>query len=178
VPDGRIRPHYRPRRGFDHGRPIALLPNAPIVSVLLVAAVLLFSTWGKIEHMTLVDLTALPTWPQARVGDWPSNRITLSRDDAITWNGEPISAVELPARLAAASDDGREPILILSTDGDASYGAVARTVNLIRLAGMLDALCFAGLEQHGTFSKPYGLPANRYPHAEALLPIPPPRRCA
>ncbi len=152
MPHARIRPRLSTRRAFDHGRPIALLPTAPIIGMLLIVAMLILATAGRVDHVVLVNLPPPSPW-SASAG--PTDRITVSRDGLIGWNGVRVTPAELSARMRATRYDTRAHALIFEADGQAGYGTVAETLNRIRLAGMTaHSFCFAGLERHRRYEEP------------------------
>lgn len=143
MPHTLVRPNlYAPRP-----RPIGEMNVTPFIDVLLVLLVMLILAVPMRVSLTPVDLPA---------GDPPllpfreKNTIAISADDALSWNGSPVTAEQLRAQVSAASTMDNPPPLLFAPDALASYDKAARTIALMREEGA-DSFAFVGNDRHKDF---------------------------
>lgn len=105
----------------------------PMVDVVLVLLVIMMVSANYIVSQTIkVDL------PNAASSDGPAPQVaavTLTKDGALHFNGEPVTEPVLTEKLKAAGTDP-ETSLVVSADEGAKHGAVMHVIDLARLAGI------------------------------------------
>src|SRR4051812_3352618 len=62
--------------------------------------------------------------------------VTVTKEGAFLFNGEPVSEADLAAKLAAASAGGAEVNLVVSADERALHGQVVHVIDLAKVAGI------------------------------------------
>lgn len=185
MPDGRIRPRFRPRPSFDHGRPIERpsYAAAAIVCTCLVAALLPLlraPTHAVVINLPVVNGFSPPpeAWPPGLV----VHRVAVTAANEILWNYELVTQAELVERLETARISDRRPGIVFAPEPMAGYGLSAKVLNLLVQKGVTEGyFCLDGLAGHAAFDK--GQPRYRssltriLPHArpeEPFRPKPPP----
>lgn len=162
MPDPSLRRGPAVRR-FDHGEPIGGIDPRPLLLLaLIVVGLFLLAAAKPRQHALLVELP--PPYGEGGLngGYVTANRISITDEGQVMWNGWPVSTGEFTSLLKQLKGLEPQPYLMFEPDGDAPYGAAAGTLSLIWRAGLVDeAFCFRGLEKHRTFGK-------------AALPVPPP----
>jgi len=78
-----------------------------------------------------------------------SNVLTISADDTISWNGNPVSLEQLPALFEKAGASKPEPELRFEPSMESSYEVSAQVLMAIRESG-LTKFGFVGNEKHVT----------------------------
>ena len=121
--------------------PAPALNVTPLIDVLLVLIVMLILTIPIMTHKIPIDL------PAPGRGDPPSavHRIAIAPSGALSWDGVPILAGQLPARLATVARDP-DAALEIAADGTSRYDVFAHTLATIKAAG-ITRLGFVGNEQ-------------------------------
>lgn len=122
--------------------PAPALNVTPLIDVLLVLIVMLILTIPIMTHKIPIDLPA----PGPRSSP-PSavHRIAIAPSGALSWDGAPILAGQLPARLAAVARDP-DAALEIAADGTSRYDVFAHTLATIKSAG-ITRLGFVGNER-------------------------------
>ena len=132
-----------PKAVFDHGEPIIFLSAVPIAGVVLIAATLLAMTYKPPTHAVTFDLPQPYPWREEAPA-LPVDTLGVTASGQRTWNGQPVSEVEVLEKLRANRRLPVEPILRFEPDPDASYGDAARLLALVEYAGVSwYRLCFA-----------------------------------
>lgn len=141
-----------PRRAF--ASPLATAEEAapvlnvtPLIDVLLVLIVMLILTIPMMTHKIPIDLPA----PGRAAAPTVHHRITIVPSGALRWDGLPIRAADLPARLGAIT---RDPDAALEIEADATsrYEVFAATLATIKRAGVT-RLGFVGNERFARFER-------------------------
>jgi biopolymer transport protein ExbD len=105
----------------------------PLVDVMLVLLIMFIIIIPIASHKVPLDLpgpTPLPGPPPL------AHRLDIRAGGALAWDGAPIPAAALPARLSALAADPALPELHLNAEGEARYEQVDRILALIRTAGV------------------------------------------
>ena len=125
-------------------QPIAELNTTPLIDVMLVLLIMFIITVPIATHAVKIDL---PVGPVTTNPHEPKvHRVDLSAGGRLLWDGAPIAAAELPARLdafLAARDDG---VLELRADGGARYEDFDRLLAVVKRSG-IERLAFVGNER-------------------------------
>jgi len=126
-----IRTHFYTPRG-DYA-PIAAINTTPLIDMMLVILIMLIVAIPMTTHKVPLDL---PPPDPGRTPPPPSHRLAIDAGGALAWDGRPLAAAALPARLAALAADPARPALLLDADGAARYERVDETLAAIRRAGV------------------------------------------
>ena len=122
--------------------PAPALNVTPLIDVLLVLIVMLILTIPFMTHKIPIDLPA----PGPRgVPPVLVHRIAIAPSGALSWDGVPIGAGQLPARLATVAKDP-DSALEIAADATSRYDVFARTLATIKTAG-ITRLGFVGNEK-------------------------------
>ncbi|HKR25452.1 MAG TPA: biopolymer transporter ExbD [Allosphingosinicella sp.] len=114
-----IRMRYLPPRG-DFA-PIATINTTPLVDVMLVLLIMFIMIIPVASHKVPLDLPAPDSRPAAPP---PFHRLDIAAGGALSWDGAPLAAETLPARLRAMAADPDRPVLHLGADAEARYERV------------------------------------------------------
>lgn len=122
--------------------PAPTLNVTPLIDVLLVLIVMLILTIPMMTHKIPIDLPS--SGPRT---DPPSavHRIAIAPSGALSWDGVPIRAAQLPARLASITANP-DAALEIAADPTSRYDVFAHTLGTIKQAGVT-RLGFVGNEQ-------------------------------
>lgn len=136
---------YRPLPPASTGE----LNMTPLIDVLLVLLVMILLTMPLTTHSLKVPLPA---------GDAPfavtqHNTVSITDGDALLWNGNTVTGDDLYRQLAAAAKLKDPATVRFEPDANASYERSARTIALIKDAG-IERFAFVGNERHRSFSAP------------------------
>lgn len=131
--------------------PIAAMNLTPLIDMMLVILIMLIVAIPLANHKVPVDLPV--EGPQ--MAPPPSHTLAIDAAGALAWDGRPLPAAALPARLAALSADPARPVLHLAAAGEARYERVDQVLADVRRAGVT-RLGFignqefaAGMDRHG-----------------------------
>ncbi|QNE33343.1 biopolymer transporter ExbD [Sphingomonas sp. NBWT7] len=132
--------------GSDDGEPMMDLNMTPLIDVLLVLIIMFIITIPIQTHAVKVDL------PQNAANNTPppvdpqKNKITISTDGTVAWNGAPVDQVRLRQYLDVAAAMNPEPELHFQPDPQVRYDSVDRTLAVIKRSN-ITKLGFIGNEQ-------------------------------
>jgi biopolymer transport protein ExbD len=130
-------------RGRAHDTPMGEINVTPLVDVMLVLLVIFIITAPLLARALKLDLPQAEAPPAAAQAQ--TIQLTLDAAGSLRWNAQPIGAVELSARLAAAAREVPQPELHLGAD---------RAVRYEHVAAVLAAAQKAGLERIGFVTEP------------------------
>ena len=114
------------------GAPISDVNTTPLIDVMLVLLIMFIMTVPIATHKVPVDL------PQGitEVTEPPKvHRLSLDASGALFWNGAPLPAGQLPARLAAVKAEANAE-LHFRTDAEARYERFDQVLAQIKGAGI------------------------------------------
>ena len=114
--------------------PIATINTTPLVDVMLVLLIMFIIIIPVASHKVPVDLP--PPDPTAIAAPPPVHRLDIAAGGGLAWNGAPLPAASLPARLRALAADPDRPVLHLNADGEARYEQVDIILAEIARAGV------------------------------------------
>jgi biopolymer transport protein ExbD len=121
---------------FEQGggqQPMAEINTTPLVDVMLVLLVIFIITAPLFQQAVPIDL---PKVDATKIEDKPQViQVAIDASGIVHWNGEPIHADALPARLEAAR--GGDPELHLRADRATRYEKVAEVMAAAQRAGIV-----------------------------------------
>ena len=135
-------------RRHQPARPMSDMNVTPFIDVLLVLIIMLIMVVPIMTHSLVFPL------PNGS-GSKPileTNSVVIDARDRLYWNGEVLDRQELLNQLASAASDPREPVLRFEPDELASYDASAKTLALIKDAGIKN-FAFAGNHKYRDFER-------------------------
>tara|TARA_B100001179_G_C18450486_1_gene342832 strand:- start:401 stop:784 length:384 start_codon:yes stop_codon:yes gene_type:complete len=125
----------------------------PLIDVLLVLLIMFIITIPVATHAVNIDLpVASDAPPPPDQVDPIKNKIVLTQQGEILWNGDAISQPELVRNLEITKGIQPEPELQFEPEPLASYDLSARTLNIIKASGVTK-FGFVGNEQYREFGK-------------------------
>ncbi|MFM5923627.1 MAG: ExbD/TolR family protein [Novosphingobium sp.] len=135
---------------FPDTPPMAEMNTTPLIDVLLVLLIMFILSVPVASHVTPVELPGPGPIEPARIR--PENRLSVTAQGTMTWNGAPIGEARLSATLAALVHLKPEPLVKFQPEAGAPYGVSARAINLVKTSG-LASFAFVGTEQYARFDK-------------------------
>ena len=143
--------------GRDDGEPMMEMNTTPLIDVMLVLLIMFIITIPVATHAVNIDLPAPNPNPPPDMVDPIKNKIVLTEQNEILWNGEPIDQGTLVANLQTSLTYAVEPELQFEPEPLASYDLSAKVLNIIKASGVTK-FGFVGNEKYRTFGT--GGPAN------------------
>lgn len=137
--------------GSLDGEPMMDMNMTPLIDVLLVLLIMFIITIPVATHSVDIDLPQ-PTDAPPPLIDPIKNKLVLTPQDQILWNGEPISEGQLVATLAQTTQMAVEPELQFEPEALASYSLSARVLQDIKSSGVTK-FGFVGNEKYRAFGK-------------------------
>ena len=137
--------------GKDDGAPMMDMNMTPLIDVLLVLLIMFIITIPVASHSIDIDLPT-PSPPNSEIIDRVKNKIVLTPQNEILWNGTAITPGVLVGNLEATKAISPEPELQFEPDGQASYDLSAKVLNTIKASGVT-AFGFVGNEKYREFNK-------------------------
>jgi len=134
------------------GEPMMDMNMTPLIDVLLVLLIMFIITIPVATHSVDIDL------PQPQPNDTPppidpvKNKLVLTPQDQILWNGTPISEGQLIQTLADTTQMTPEPELQFEPEALASYELSARVLQDIKSSGVTK-FGFVGNDKYRQFGK-------------------------
>ena len=137
--------------GSDDGAPMMDMNMTPLIDVLLVLLIMFIITIPVATHAVNIDLPQPdPNPPPEDQIDPVKNKIVLTQDGEILWNGDTINQSQLVRNLELTRDIEPEPELQFEPEALASYDISAKTLNIIKASGVTK-FGFVGNEQYRSF---------------------------
>ncbi|MCB2073632.1 MAG: biopolymer transporter ExbD [Novosphingobium sp.] len=139
--------------GKDDGSPMMEINTTPLIDVMLVLLIMFIITIPIATHSVDIDLPVPDNNPPPpNQIDSVKNKVVLTRDGEILWNGDSINGGELVRNLKLTLDMKPEPELQFQPEADASYDLSAKVLNIIK-GSKVTKFGFVGNEQFSEFSK-------------------------
>lgn len=138
--------------GKDDGSPMMEMNTTPLIDVMLVLLIMFIITIPVATHSVDIDLPVPSPQDNPPPVDPIKNKIVLTPDNLILWNGTPINDSELVSNLNASKAMSVEPELQFEPDQQASYDLSIRVLNLIKVSGVTK-FGFVGNEKYRQFGK-------------------------
>jgi biopolymer transport protein ExbD len=133
------------------GEPMMDMNMTPLIDVLLVLLIMFIITIPVATHSVDIDLPQ-PTNNPPPLVEPIKNKLVLTADDAILWNGNPIDQGQLVAALQASTQMNPEPELQFEPEALASYSLSARVLQIIKSSGVTK-FGFVGNDKYRDFGK-------------------------
>ena len=134
------------------GEPMMDMNMTPLIDVLLVLLIMFIITIPVATHSVDIDLPQGNPPPQYIVIDPVKNKLILTTQDAILWNGTPVNEGQLVTLLNETTGMNPEPELQFEPEALASYEITARVLNDIKASGVTK-FGFVGNEKYRQFGK-------------------------
>lgn len=139
--------------GNDDGSPMMEMNTTPLIDVMLVLLIMFIITIPVATHSIDIDLpVATPPTDTPPPVDPIKNKIVLTVDNKILWNGEQISGPTLRDLLQQSLNYSVEPELQFQPEPNASYDLSATVLQVIK-ASKVTKFGFVGNEQFSEFDK-------------------------
>jgi biopolymer transport protein ExbD len=138
--------------GKDDGAPMMEMNMTPLIDVLLVLLIMFIITIPVATHSVDIDLPVPDPNPPEDMVDPIQNKIVLTPNNEILWNGEPITPNTLVANLQTSLTFAVEPELQFEPEAQASYDLSAKVLNIIKGSGVTK-FGFVGNEKYRVFEK-------------------------
>lgn len=147
---------FRPA-AFDHGEPISRIVLGPVAGVLLVVSAIVMLGLPPKTHALYIDLPPplnFEAWPEWLTPP-PVDRLSLTGDGQIHWNGTPVDRQQLVTLIEATREETPQPGLIFEPADDAAYGEALQVLGLLHAMGATHSqFCLAGLTRNRQFELP------------------------
>ncbi len=138
--------------GRDDGSPMMEMNMTPLIDVLLVLLIVFIMSIPIATHAVAIDLPVPDPNPPQDMVDPVKNKIVLTTNNEILWNGTPITDNTLVANLQTSLTYAVEPELQFEPEALASYDLSAKVLNIIKQSGVTK-FGFVGNEKYRVFSK-------------------------
>jgi biopolymer transport protein ExbD len=138
--------------GKDDGSPMMEMNTTPLIDVMLVLLIMFIITIPVATHSVNIDLPqATPPTNTPKI-DPVKNKLVLTTQNQILWNGSPINEGNLVSLLQATKAMNPEPELQFQPEEYASYEIANRMLKIITQV-KVSKFGFVGNENFATFSK-------------------------
>src|SRR6476620_10264069 len=137
--------------GRDDGSPMMDMNTTPLIDVMLVLLIMMILSIPPATHSVNIDLPVPAPNPPTDI-DPVKNKIVISPDNQILWNGGAIDENQLVTNLEATKGLNPEPELQYQPDAQASYDLSVKVLNIIKGSGVTK-FGFVGNEQYRAFAK-------------------------
>ncbi|MBM3594626.1 MAG: biopolymer transporter ExbD [Alphaproteobacteria bacterium] len=137
--------------GKDDGSPMMEINTTPLIDVMLVLLIMFIITIPVATHSVDIDL------PVANPPDTPpppvlpdKNKVVLTQDNKILWNGNPITDRQLLDNLELSLTLPVEPELQFEPEENAAYDLSIKVLNVIK-GSEVTKFGFVGNEKYAAF---------------------------
>ena len=135
--------------GKDDGTPMMEMNMTPLIDVQLVLLIVFIMSIPVATHSVDIDLPT-PSDAPAPLVDPVKNKLVLTPNNEILWNGTPIDQGILVANLQRSLALPVEPELQFEPEAQASYDLAAKVLNIIKHSGVTK-FGFVGNEKYRVF---------------------------
>jgi biopolymer transport protein ExbD len=134
------------------GEPMMDMNMTPLIDVLLVLLIMFIITIPVATHSVDIDLPQGNPPPQDVVIQPIKNKLILTQDNQILWNGTPVDKGQLVTLLRETTRMAVEPELQFEPEPLASYDLTAKVLQIIKASGVTK-FGFVGNEKYRVFGK-------------------------
>ncbi|MDC8755892.1 biopolymer transporter ExbD [Erythrobacter sp. sf7] len=134
------------------GEPMMDMNMTPLIDVLLVLLIMFIITIPVATHSVDIDLPQGNPPPQDIQVDPVKNKLVLTSQDQILWNGTTVDSGQLVTLLSETTRMSTEPELQFEPEPLASYDITAKVLQIIKSSGVTK-FGFVGNEKYRTFGK-------------------------
>jgi len=138
--------------GKDDGSPMMEMNTTPLIDVMLVLLIMFIITIPVATHSVNIDLPQATPPTNNPIIDTVKNKLVLTTQNVILWNGSPIEEGNLVSLLQATKAMNPEPELQFQPEEYASYEKANRMLKIIT-ASKVTKFGFVGNENFATFGK-------------------------
>ena len=138
--------------GKDDGEPMMEMNTTPLIDVMLVLLIMFIITIPVATHAVNIDLPNPAAPPPDVIIKRDKNKVVVMPNNAILWNGSPVTVNQLTSLLQSTLAIKPEPELQFQPDAQAPYDTSLQVLNLIKGSGVT-AFGFVGNEQYAGFGK-------------------------
>ena len=138
--------------GKDDGSPMMEMNTTPLIDVMLVLLIMFIITIPVATHAVNIDLPQATPPTDAPKIDPVKNKLVLTAQNQILWNGQPITEGNLMSNLEATKAFNPEPELQFQPEEYASYAIANRLLRIITVS-KVTKFGFVGNENFATFGK-------------------------
>jgi biopolymer transport protein ExbD len=133
------------------GEPMMEMNMTPLIDVLLVLLIMFIITIPVATHSVDIDLPQPTNTPPPLV-EPVKNKLVITANDVLLWNGNPISEAQLVAGLQQSTTMVPEPELQFEPEALASYSMSAKVLQDIKASGVTK-FGFVGNDKYREFGK-------------------------
>lgn len=133
------------------GEPMMDMNMTPLIDVLLVLLIMFIITIPVAVNSVDIDLPQ-PTNNPPPLVEPTKNKLVLTPDDQILWNGQPIDQGQLVTALQQSMQMTPEPELQFEPESQASYDLSAKVLHTIKTSGVTK-FGFVGNDKYRDFNK-------------------------
>lgn len=134
------------------GQPMLDMNMTPLIDVLLVLLIMFIITIPVATHSVDIDLPQPDPNPPPVIIEPVKNKLVLTPQDQILWNGTAITEGQLRTILAESIKMTPEPELQFEPEALASYSLSARVLQDIKVSGVTK-FGFVGNDKYREFGK-------------------------
>lgn len=138
--------------GKDDGSPMMEMNTTPLIDVMLVLLIMFIITIPVATHAVNIDLPSPNPPPQDIKLDPIKNKVVLTYDNKVLWNGQQVNNGQFVALLQQTLQMKPEPELQFQPEAGAGYELSAAALNIIKASGVT-RFGFVGNEQYSEFGK-------------------------
>ena len=136
--------------GGAEGEPMMDINTTPLIDVMLVLLIMFIITIPIQTHAVKLDLPQDQPNQQPPPIDPVKNKIVISPQDQVLWNGQPIDLVRLRQYLDVTQTMNPVPELHLQPEPNARYELVDEVLAVTKRAAV-EKMGFVGNEAYATF---------------------------
>ncbi|MCX9145927.1 ExbD/TolR family protein [Erythrobacter sp. WG] len=134
------------------GEPMMEMNMTPLIDVLLVLLIMFIITIPVATHSVDIDLPQPNPNPPPVTIEPTKNKLVLTAQEQILWNGQPITEGDLVTILQNTLNVQPEPELQFEPEPQASYDLSAKVLQIIKASGVTK-FGFVGNDKYRDFGK-------------------------
>ncbi len=130
----------------DEGEPMMDINTTPLIDVMLVLLIMFIITIPVQTHAVKLDLPQDTGAPPPLI-EPAKNKVVITGDGQVTWNGQPIQLLQLRQYLEITQTMNPIPELHLEPDAQAPYALVDQVLGVTKRA-RVEKMGFVGNEKY------------------------------